>query len=53
MDRGAWGATVHGVTELDMTEPTHAHTHAHATLCKELGAVLQWPGRDMAGVLRG
>ena len=24
MDRGAWWATVHGVSELDMTE--HAHT---------------------------
>ena len=29
MDRGAWSATVHGVTELDITEETeHAHMHA-------------------------
>ena len=33
-DRGVWSATVHGVTELDMTEVTkhvcvHAHTHTH------------------------
>ena len=29
MDRGAWSATVHGVTELDTTEETeHAHMHA-------------------------
>ena len=27
MDRGAWWATVHGVTESDMTE--HAHTDTH------------------------
>ena len=26
MDRGAWQATVHGITELDMTEATE-HTH--------------------------
>ena len=24
MDRGTWGATVHGVAELDMTEATDA-----------------------------
>ena len=30
MDRGAWRATVHGVSELDMTEQlTHTHTHTH------------------------
>ena len=28
MDKGAWQATVHRVTELDMTEQlTHTHTH--------------------------
>ena len=28
MDRGAWWATVHGVTKSDMTEqPARAHTH--------------------------
>ena len=27
--RGAWQATVHGVTELDAVE--HAHTHTHKT----------------------
>ena len=26
MDRGAWWATVHGVTELDKTEPLRVHT---------------------------
>ena len=26
MDRGAWWATVHGVTELDKTEPLSVHT---------------------------
>ena len=30
MGRGAWWATVHGVTkELDMTERAHTHTHTH------------------------
>ena len=31
MDRGAWWATIHGVTkESDMTEQlTHTHTHTH------------------------
>ena len=29
-NRGAWGATVHGVTkESDTTEHTHTHTHTH------------------------
>ena len=27
MDRGAWQAIGHGVTESDMTQGTHAHTH--------------------------
>ena len=31
MDRGAWWATVHGVTESDMTN-THTHTHTHTHL---------------------
>ena len=30
MHRGAWWATVHGITqELDTTEHTHTHTHTH------------------------
>ena len=30
MDRGAWQASVHRVSESDTTEGTqHAHTHAH------------------------
>ena len=27
LDRGSWWATVHGVTELDITEPLRTHTH--------------------------
>ena len=27
MDKGVWWGTVLGVTELDATEHTHAHTH--------------------------
>ena len=31
MDRGAWQATVRGITESDMTEQlAHEHTHTHA-----------------------
>ena len=29
MDRGAWWAIDHGVTELDTTEHAHTHTHTH------------------------
>ena len=32
MDRGAWQATVHGVTDIDTTEQlthTYIHTHTH------------------------
>ena len=29
MDRGAWQAIVHGVTELDTTEVTLAQAHTH------------------------
>ena len=28
-DRGAWWATVHGVSELDTTEQLSTHTHTH------------------------
>ena len=34
MDRGAWRATVGGVTESDMTEG-HTHTHTHTQDCWE------------------
>ena len=52
MDRGAWSATVHGVTkDLDKTEwltlHTHTHTHTHTkpyTSCSkcETGRMLCW-----------
>ena len=29
LDREAWQAIVHEVTESDMIEPVHAHTHKH------------------------
>ena len=28
-DGGAWGATIHRITESDMTERARAHTHTH------------------------
>ena len=30
MDRGAWRATVHGVTKSQTRLSVHTHTHAHA-----------------------
>ena len=39
MDRGAWWATVHGITkESDITEKlnTHTHTHTHRSIYKTL-----------------
>ena len=37
LDREAWQATAHEVTESDMTEPvcTHTHTHTHTSVVKE------------------
>ena len=32
MDRGTWWATVHGVTESDMTECVRTHTHTHPSI---------------------
>ena len=32
MDRGAWWATIHGVTELDPTEHALTHTHTHTII---------------------
>ena len=34
MERGAWWAIVHGVTESDMTKQlnTHTHTHTHTQI---------------------
>ena len=29
MDRGVWWATVHSITQLDMTERGRMHTHTH------------------------
>ena len=45
MDRGAWRATVGGVTESDMTEGyTHTHTHTH----RIVGNVCKAPGTASA-----
>ena len=53
MDRGAWWAIDHGVTELDTTEHarahTHTHTHTHTALQSSPGPVSElvvssgWP----------
>ena len=36
MGRGTWWATVHRVTESDMTEHTHACTHTSCHVCHTL-----------------
>ena len=41
-DRGAWWATVHGVTELDPAEHSHTHTHTHTHTHVGLG----WHGPE-------
>ena len=38
MDRGAWGATAHGVAE-SLTQLSDSHTHTYITTCK---ADSQW-----------
>ena len=34
--RGAWQATVHGVTEVDTTKHTYTHTHTHTQFLKNI-----------------
>ena len=41
MDRGAWRATVHGVTESDTAEHTHTHTHTHTSESR-LSSYMSW-----------
>ena len=36
-DRGAWQATVHGVTESDMTDPFHPFNLGGMDVCPEMG----------------
>ena len=50
MDRGAWWATIHGVTESDTTEHIRMRTHTGAAASRTDGG----PGpRDSHGVGRG
>ena len=37
MDRGAWGATIHGVPELDMTEQMSTHMDFQWSFSGEVG----------------
>ena len=40
MDRGAWWATAHGVTESDMTERIHTHTKTTVVICCKCSNIL-------------
>ena len=49
MDRGAWRATVHGITESDSTEHTHTHTHTHILFkAKDEEPGLSWQTRSIS-----
>ena len=41
MDRGAWRATVHGVTKSQTQLSTHAHTHTHTHTHTDISGFLR------------
>ena len=42
-DRGAWKATVHGVTKRDTTSRARTHTHTHTQSATVRMALFTWP----------
>ena len=42
VDRGAWWATVHGITKCQTWLSTHTHTHTHTSIWAAITNMIEW-----------